>query len=138
MTSDIAKLKGLLREPIGASGTTSEDARDIYDDLHLRAADCIEQLEKEREDLRGLLLLRDRNAGIAAYEHAARINAESRAEAAEKLVAGLKEALRPFVIPRDGAHSGAPSDHSPVFAVDGHEITVGHFRRARKALGDKP
>lgn len=44
------------------------------------------------------------------------------------------EALRPFVIPRDGAHPNAPRSESIVFAVDGKEMTVGEFRRARVVL----
>lgn len=41
------------------------------------------------------------------------------------------EALEPFVVPRNAAHQGALYNHSTVFEIDGHELTVGNFRRAR-------
>lgn len=46
----------------------------------------------------------------------------------------LREALRPFVVPRDASHSGAMKDGDIAYVIHGHEIKVGDFRRARAAL----
>jgi hypothetical protein len=50
----------------------------------------------------------------------------------------MREALKPFVVPRDGAHANAPDDASVVYQIDDHQITVGDFRRARAALSSAP
>jgi hypothetical protein len=65
-------------------------------------------------------------------------NAALRCDAAggRERVAKLREVLEPFVIPRDGAHSGALYNDSVVFAFEGHKITVGHFRHARTVLAE--
>ena len=144
MTADIAKLKALAErfwrvtpgelQDVGISREEFyfSEMSTIFDSLTSR----VQELEKERDAHKANYADLFQGAYMRAVNLAA--ENEARAEAAEKMVAKLNEALQPFVIPRDGAHSGAPSESYPVFAVDGQEVTVGDFRRARKALGDQP
>lgn len=94
----------------------------------LIGAACDKLRVAHSQEIRQGLALRDELRSRAAA-------AEARVTALEAEKAGLREALEPFAkVPRNGAHSGAKYDRSPVFAVDGHELTVGHFRRARQTL----
>jgi len=131
MTADIVKLKALV-ERLRATPI----CHDSTYDLRLEAAARIEELERERDDARA-----HENMARATYDPMATY----RAEAAEKRVAELQAALRPFADVADffaSETSGfADTDELRLFAENMDvllfEIELGKFREARKALGDQ-
>ena len=131
LRSDLAKM------PPGEREFWSERLAPIFALIESQR-DIIERAKREAQERE------DHIAHADAYQKTAMNNLD-RAEAAEARVTALeakkerlRAALRPFAtVPRNGAHSGAKYSHSPVFVVDGHELTVGHFRDARAAISEK-
>lgn len=109
-----------------------------------------EAAEKERDWFKGLVeshdLLKDNaalQARVVIAEENEKVTADflkectKRRDEALAQAEKLAEALEPFAtMPNNGAHTNAREDTSAVFGRDGHELTVGHFRRARATLSD--